>query len=279
MNRLPLYLLAAAIGLAACSTHSAQYSSGSDYLSAYPQTGITAVTSAPARETVATSQGVALTLDEAVRQAASVEPTLRFPAKIGVARIERGKLTAIPANEAESILAALERNGRYGSFTPVDPLTARLARDSVSHTTYSDRGYSQGDGLGSVLSTVRIGAARQHLDAVLIYEVGVRGNTRDTGLAFADLTIIGGAILPTRSLIAKAVASAVLIDVRNGYRYGSASAEKDVEKLFTSWGSSKRAKELQIEVAAQAVEKLIPEVEAMFTELETAMARARIASR
>jgi len=271
MKRLSLCLLAVTLGLAACSSHTAQYTSGSDYLSAYPQTVTTTAT--------ATSQGTATSLDEAVRQAAAVEPTLRFPAKIGVARIARGKLTALPATEAEAMLASLERSGRYGTFTPVDPLTARLARDSVGGPVYDDRGRSRGDGLGGVLSTARIGAARQHLDAVLIYEVGVRGDTRNTGLAFADLTIIGGAILPTRSLTAKAVANAVLIDVRNGYRYGSASAEKDVEKLFTSWGSDKRAEELRIEVAAQAIEELAPEVEAMFAELESAMTNAQLASR
>ncbi len=275
MKLIPFIAIVTALGLSACGNKSTQYSSGSDYLSAYPQT-VTLPSAQTGMTTVAaTSQGAALSLDEAVRRAAAVEPTLRFPAKIGVARIARGKLTALPATEAEAMLASLERNDRYGSFTPIDPLTARLARDSVARPISNSRG----DGLGGVLSTARIGAARQHLDAVLIYEVGVRGNTRNTGLAFADLTIIGGAILPTRSLTAKAVANAVLIDVRNGYRYGSASAEKDVEKLFTSWGSEKRAEELRIEVTAQAVEELIPEVEAMFADLESAMANAQLASR
>lgn len=271
MKRLSVVTLIAALGLAACGNKSTQYSSGADYLSNYAQPVV-------ASSQGAVPSGAALTLDEAVRQVASVEPTLRFPAKIGIARIERGKLTAIPPAEAQAMLASLDDGGRYGTFTAVDPLTARLARDSVGRKTYGKYGNPLGDGLGSVLSTVRIGAARQHLDAVLIYEVGVRGNTRNTGLAFADLTIIGGAILPTRSLTAKAVANAALIDVRNGYRYGSASAEKDVEKLFTSWGSEKRAEELRNEVAAQAVEQLVPEVEAMFTELESKMARAQIAS-
>jgi hypothetical protein len=50
----------------------------------------------------------------------------------------------------------------------------------------------------------------------------VAGTTKDnaTPLSFADLSIIGMFIVPSRHLKAEGFASALLLDVRNGYPYG-----------------------------------------------------------
>ena len=104
-----------------------------------------------------------------------------------------------------------------------------------------------------VVQMIRLGAARQHVDAVLIYEVGVRSSSRSTWLSLADLTIVGGAFLPTRSLTVDGRAEALLLDVRNAYPYGTASAVADLSMLHTSWGSNLRQEQMQNEAVLQVV--------------------------
>lgn len=64
---------------------------------------------------------------------------------------------------------------------------------------------------------IRRKAARQHLDQVLIYEIGAQSHERDTPFALADVTLIGGAPLPTGQFKVAGVGQAFLVDVRNGY--------------------------------------------------------------
>ena len=69
--------------------------------------------------------------------------------------------------------------------------------------------------------TIRLGAARQHLDVVLIYESFGKSQDRSNPLAITKLALIGY-FLPTENIEAEGLAQAVLVDVRNGYHYGSA---------------------------------------------------------
>lgn len=71
----------------------------------------------------------------------------------------------------------------------MSPLVAQLAAASAGR-----------DAVRSVADTIRIGAARQHLDAVLVY--GVASGRRDsaTPLSILDLTIIGNFLVPSRAL-------------------------------------------------------------------------------
>ena len=72
--------------LCACET-TTQATSGRDWLAAHPP------------QSVDMSPG---NIDQAVRDTAAVEPILRFPAKIGIARLEHGQLSAIPPDEGKA---------------------------------------------------------------------------------------------------------------------------------------------------------------------------------
>lgn len=255
----PILAVALAIGLTACSVRT-QTTSGADYLARYE-----ADASITKAKTGARVTGKARRIDPEIREAAAVEPVLRFPARIGLARIERGRLTAIPASETAIWQKMAERHAALGSFDVVDPL--------VAHATAEGLGYSSDShDVGAMIRLIRLGAARQHLDAVLIYEVGARGGAESNGLAFMDLTIIGGAILPTRSIEVEGVAKALLMDVRNGYPYGSAATSVDLSSLSPSWGSDARAAELRREALGRVTASLAPKIEQMFSELVTRMA-------
>lgn len=216
-------------------------------------------------------------IDPDIAEAASFEPTLRFPARIGLARVVRGTLTGIPGEEQGLWAELAEKHAGLGSFVAVSPLIAALG--SATPTSRQHR-YCRGSWSGSadwgicqtVLSrefvkTVRLASARQHLDAVLIYELGAYGSKENTILALFDVTLIGGAILPTRSLEARGEASAILVDVRSGYPYATASADVELSELSISYGSDKARDDLISEAMLKTVEELLPEIDGIAANL------------
>lgn len=226
--------VAAVLAIGACET-SLQTTSGADYLARYD----------PSYET---SNETALAVDEDVRRIASIEPNLIFPARIGLARIERGRLTTLPAEDARVWQDQVEKLGAtYGEFVPVSPMIAEMVS-----TASSSRSSSAAD----IMAHIRRGAARQHLDYVLVYEVGASRQEKSNALALADLTIIGMFVLPSRTIDVEATASGLMLDVRTGYPYATLTTHAD--KTGVSRAISERSTGLSYaETAkAQAVSKL-----------------------
>ncbi|MEX0923552.1 MAG: hypothetical protein WDZ84_12320 [Rhodovibrionaceae bacterium] len=249
------------LGLAGCGYHT-QSSSGRDYLQGY----------VPLDEAAADPgiQG----LSQAVIDAASVEPLLTFPA-----RIERGRLTAIPAEEAGHWRALAERLGpAWGEFVPVSPLIAAFTAEEVGlEMDARDCGYYRGC-LGKTIQALRTGAARQHVDVVLIYEGVAWSESENNPLSLVNWTIIGLWLAPSKNIAAGSAAQALLLDVRNGYTYGTAQVELDEANWrVTTWANAEdSAAEMRREALAAAVEGLVPEVEGMLTELRGELAEKRI---
>ncbi len=227
---------AAALMLAACSAH-VQTSSGADYLARYAQYD------------AAETPGTASETDKAIREIAAIEPELQFPARIGLARIgEYGKLVTIPAAELAIWSDLAEAYGpEIGEFVPVSPLIASMVADPHPAT---------GNRTAALIDHIRRGAARQHIDYVLIYETGLSQHDKANGLALADLTIVGMFVLPSRNVEVEASASGMLLDVRNGYPYATLTAhaeKKGLTRAINTW--SKRR-----ELSATAEEKAVLEL-------------------
>lgn len=221
MNRLTLVGLVAALAMGAC-TSTLQTTSGADYLARYD-----------ASHEIA--NGVPTDVDEDVRRIAAIEPTLIFPARIGLARIQRGTLTAMPADEAKIWQSLAEELGtEHGELIPVSPLIASMVREKRPQGM---------DRSAAVIADIRRGAARQHLDYVLAYEVSARRQEKANALAIADLTIIGLLVLPSRTIEVEAAASGLMLDVRTGYPYASLTtyAEKSGMSRVVSEYSTGRA--------------------------------------
>ena len=235
--------LAATSLLAACT--SVQTTSGADYLSSY-------------EDTLAT--GGSVPADE-FRAAASVEPLLRFPAKIGLARIENGRLSSIPDAEMTAWSAlAEEAGGQYGSFQPLNLLVAEMA------TPTAPEGISPTE---EIVRKIRLGAARQHMDAVFVYEVFGASDNRQNALSVGDLTILGAFILPGRNVEAVGHAEGLLIDVRNAYPYISLSETVDRESLATGARATSRGEQLKEAAITKAVEDLVAEAKSALADLST----------
>ncbi|MEO0784400.1 MAG: hypothetical protein AAFY10_01790 [Pseudomonadota bacterium] len=248
--------------LGACGAH-VQTTSGADYLTRYEN-------DATAPGQIDVSKG---SLDAEIRGIASIEPNLQFPARIGIARIERGRLTGVPEDEGHAWSDFAHQLGPlYGDFAPVSPFIAAMVDNGEPPRSRYLR-YPE-NATQEVIADVRRGAARQHLDYVLVYEVGSQRDEKANGLSVADLTVIGMFILPSRDIEVEASASAILIDVRNGYPYAtlSAFAEKDGMARVVSSGS--RSRELRGDAELRAVENLVDEAANAFEQLAIAATAA-----
>ncbi len=140
-------------------------------------------------------------------------------------------------------------------------MVAKLAMQSVGNKEFQSE----------VMNEIRAGAARQHLDAVLVYEAYSKTDTKNNLLAIANLTIIGGYILPSQSTETEGYATAMLIDVMQGYPYGTMNVTIDKEEAVSSrwgWGSEDR-KESTDRAKTKAVIKLTSEVETTIRKLRT----------
>lgn len=204
-------------------------------------------------------------IDEAVRAAASVEPVLRFPARIGLVRIDwRGEISAIPEDEAVHWQALHDKLGSgFGEFVPVNPMIANLVRGAAPRPENQQL---------DTVSEVRLAAARQHLDAVLIYELPTSSQTRKNGFASADLTIVGAFMLPSRRVQGTVVGNALLIDVVQGYPYGTAQASVARSALSTGYQADDTNRKIVNTLRASATQELTVEVLEMFRDLRVQLA-------
>lgn len=216
--------------------------------------------------------GAGTVTDADIVRAASVELVLRFPARLGLARIEHGRLTPIPAAEQPAWQEMAARLGpSYGSFVPVSPLIAAFASNPAPRTD----DWRREDAVRRVVGEIRQGAARQHVDAVLIYEVVDRTRAESNPLAITKLALIGF-FLPSEDVEVDGIAEAVLMDVRNGYTYGTASSQTaaPLSAMTTTGNTWSTANRLRGEAHGAAVDRLAVEVEAMARRLRDELPRA-----
>lgn len=168
--------------------------------------------------------------DRGVLEAAIGEPDLHFPAKIGIARIVGGSITAPPQAELAKFAGDRPSPDPLGQFSVVSPLIANTLTDVEPYQ--------------NEVRMAQLTAARQHLDYVLIYTLDREG---------------GGFTTTGR-------AEAMLMDVRSGYVYGTASAAANVSgygSIRRGWGD----RILTDEAAAKVVSTLAPDVAEMFNQL------------
>lgn len=249
-KRLPTLSAALSVLLvvAGCS-YSTQGTSGSNYLARYNELQYAKSTPTPESGDI----------DASVREIAAIEPHLVFPARIGIARIQHGQLSTIPADEGEVWLKAAEKLGdAYGEFVPVSPLIAEM----VARPTTSG-----GSRAAQVVATIRQGAARQHLDYVLVYEVGVSRNDKSNILSLADLTVVGMFVIPSRTVEVEATASGILLDVRNGYPYATLTAHAEKSGISRVVSSASTTQDYARTASGRAVAKLSDQFEAAMADL------------
>lgn len=237
--RIFLAAAACAVAVSACSS-TIQTTSGADYLSRVNDVSF------------ATPED-----NEAFIAAASVEPLLSFPARIGIARIEAGRLADIPGGELAVWEQALtEQITALGEIVPVNLFVTDLVAPTKPRDHDADRSVLR----RQAIDRLRLGAARQHLDAVLVYEAHALTGVKNSALAIADLTLIGAYLAPGRKVNATGAASALLFDVRNGYPYASVTVSTQAEDHAAALSVNAKRADLAEQVKTDATAKLASEL-------------------
>ena len=240
-----LVLSLASIG---CQSHSVQMTSGKKYLSNYSNYDPT--------ETNASE------LNEEVKAIASIEPSIQFPSRIGLVKLFNGRITNLSVEEIEAWEELRRTMGAtFGDFIPVSPMIAEMV-----YTPRETNSKSKGNP-SDIFRKVRLGAARQHLEHVLIYEVFSETKTTKLASSVANWTIIGGYFVPSREIETAGFANALLLDVRNGYPYGTASATLNATEFSASQTYRDNSRNLSDKNQVSTVIKLIPEVQQMMEKL------------
>lgn len=245
MRRLALAILL----LAGCESN-VQTSSGADYRAAQPSF----------------TPRASSDIDQAVAQASQIEPLLRFPARIGLARIQFGGLAPVPPREADAWIAFAKSHGEYGTFIPISPLVADM------------EGSRAGTLGNSVVNRIRLAAATQHVDAVLIYSVGYEATNKKSALSLLDLTIVGAYLVPSRSIHGQATATALLLDVRNGYPYATVTTDATQSGFVPAVGSGDVREDLAEDAQAAAVAKLTAALDPTLSKLRNDLQTKELAA-
>ncbi len=110
---------------------------------------------------------------------------------------------ALLADEAKSLgRAAQYRLGPgFGQFVPISPMIASMVEENIPANQMLD----QMAAARHLIETIRLAAARQHLDAVLVYEVDATADARSNPLSIGEWTLIGSFILPSQDVKAVGV--------------------------------------------------------------------------
>jgi hypothetical protein len=243
------FLATLALATIGCQSHTVQTTSGREYLNEYADIDL--------------PNGKAGSIDEEVREIANVEPTLRFPARIGLAKLYNGRITNLSVEEVEGWDKAKEEMGsEFGEFVPVSSMIAELVYTAPPR----EKRHHEVDA-SEIFRKVRLGAARQHLDYVVLYEVFSETKTTKLASSVANWTIIGGYFIPSRKIETTGHANSLLLDVRSGYPYGTASASLTADELSAWHNNWDKSRNLQDKNQVATALKLIPEARKMMEKL------------
>jgi hypothetical protein len=122
----------------------------------------------------------------------------------------------------------------------------------------------------ATVDQIRLAAARQHLDAVMIYEVAARNKDSRNALNLLDITIIGSYLMPSASVETAAYGQGIFLDVMTGYPYGTVQATVKQSDISTSHNVREKSLETEAAARAQLASKMATDAEKMLVNLAKA---------
>jgi hypothetical protein len=105
---------------------------------------------------------------------------------------------------------------------------------------------------------LRKAAAALRADMVLLYTLDTTFHVEDHA---KPLTVLSLGLLPSREAHVRCTASALLVDVRNGYLYGLAEATRKQDQSTNAWSSRSTVDRARRETETAAFEGLVDELE------------------
>lgn len=110
----------------------------------------------------------------------------------------------------------------------------------------------------------RIAAARLQADILLLYTIDTQFFIDDS---YKPLSVVSLGLLPTQNARVHSVASALIMDTRSGYIYGTVEASSKSEKVTSGWTSEDDVDRTRMETEQQALDRLMAHVPVAWNEL------------
>ena len=197
------------------------------------------------------AQKAALT-DTAVQKMLERKPLVQFPATIAVAHVQAGGYNSYSYHRY-----AGDPRGAYSVITTRevetdDDFKALAALPKVSGVAQIKR-ILLDQTLNSDLE-LRAAAAKLHADLLLCYTFDTEFYSQNSA---APLSLISLGIFPTEVLKVRSTASAMLMDVNNGYLYAVVEATASNDQLSNAWTSGEAADQVRLKTERQAFADLV----------------------
>lgn len=191
--------------------------------------------------------------DATIEKLMQLKPLAKFPAAVAVVRVQasgyrsytaqgygRGAYSVVTQRDVEKE-ADFERLTKLPMVAGVAPVGRLLLSPEMS----SD-------------AQLREAAARLGADVLVIYTLDTTFTTEDNA---APLTVISLGLSPNRVVRVGTTASAVILDTRNGYVYGTAEATETGKQLTNAWQDETAADQARRRTESAAFGRLVTELE------------------
>ena len=188
-----------------------------------------------------------------MREVVARRPTMRLPALISVARIQAPDYAPNSGATYGSGAYTVVMNRSLIRDEHVDQLAAwpQVRRLSPLSRLLTPKTLTSIDDL-------RIASANLHSDILLAFTVDT--SFRVDGKSVGPLSVLSLGLLRDRETLITSTASAVLVDVRTGFVYGTAEATVDERHETNAWSSKKVVDQSRLRTERGAFESLIAEL-------------------
>lgn len=181
--------------------------------------------------------------DDDIVELMALEPAAHFPARLAMVRVQSsgyrsltadsygtGSFSVVTTRDVESE-DDLQRIAALDNVAAVAPITRLILPQELN-----------------TIKDLRLGAARLKADLLLIYTLDTRFNVESTSLGPLSAVTLG--FLPNKEAFVSATTSALLVDVRTGFIYGTAESSARESQRASVWST-----EAAIDEARQLAER------------------------
>ncbi len=197
---------------------------------------------------------------------APLPPTATHPVRVNLVRVQAPDYAALSADRVAtgsfSVVMSTERSvrslkavARWPWVEKVDALNPGLLPERLSN-----------------LNDLRLAAAKNLADLLIVYTVDTHFEL--DGRALAPLADLATGKTPDGSAAILCGATAVLLDVRTGYRYGKVEASARNDDLSGAWLTAGALDRKRLDTEQQAVDAVLSASEALWRQTLTAMTSA-----
>jgi hypothetical protein len=197
--------------------------------------------------------------DQDIAEAMERKPMAHFPARIAVVRLESPNYNSYSNNHqcwgkgSYCVVTTrdIEKEEDYLSLAQL-PMVAGVA--PVGRLLLPQEMNS--------LKDLRMVAANLQTDMLLVYSLDTRFSIDSTDVGPLQLISLG--FLPTKKARITTTASAVILDVRSGFVYGTAEASASDQQRATSWSTENAIESSRLKTESGAFVALMAEIEKLW---------------